>query len=70
MKLWKVTNGYWGNGPVSVLAIAESEARAIELARHAYRAERTTFGAEYYSNLSAVLICPDLTVEWYGLPED
>lgn len=40
MTVWKCYNGWMGNGPVRVYVIAETAARAQELAHMQYRKEK------------------------------
>lgn len=48
MKLFEVNNGYVGFGVVKCFVIAENEDRAIEIARHKYKAQSKCYGEHYY----------------------
>lgn len=70
MMLFRVTNGYTGFGDVHVICVAESEERALKAAREKIKANvvRTTFSdgkpiysSSYYKNLTAELLCPDIS---------
>lgn len=70
MKLFEVTNGFWGDSFVHVVCVAESMEKAIEVAREKFKAEAEikTYLPDgqrhppaYYENLSAELLCADLS---------
>ncbi len=74
MKLWIVYNGFLGFGSCKVYVIAETEKRAIEMARDVYKKEVEKmrlnqklydyYKKRYYTNLKAELLCDDTTKEW------
>jgi hypothetical protein len=67
MKLFKITNGYIGDGYVHVLCIAESEAKALEMAKEKLKvkAESTyLYPPGYYKKLAIELLCSDVTNEF------
>jgi hypothetical protein len=39
MKLWRVYNGWTGNGPMNVLVVAATHERALDLARAQFKGE-------------------------------
>lgn len=64
MKLFEVNNGYVGFGVVKCFVIAENEDRAIEIARHKYKAQSKCYGEHYYLNLTATCLCDDTSKEF------
>ena len=64
MKLFEVDNGYIGFGVVKCFVIAENEDRAIEIARHKYKAQSKCYGEHYYLNLTATCLCDDTSKEF------
>ena len=64
MKLFEVENGYIGFGVVKCFVIAENEDRAIEIARHKYKAQSKCYGEHYYLNLTATCLCDDTSKEF------
>lgn len=78
MKLWRVENGYLGNGSVYVLVVAATEQRAIDLAVESYRTEYARShdsrvqDEDYFARheMVATLIAETLTIEWVSAPQD
>lgn len=74
MKLWQVENGYWGNGPIHVLIVAPTRARALELAGAAFSADsdrhRIAYDETYWMRLEARELCSDTSAEWTGRVDD
>lgn len=76
MKLYEVINGYTGNSYVRCLVIAETEERAIELAREEYKNDSKKCrkhikdDSNYWENLKTVELCDDTSKEYIGGVED
>lgn len=64
MKLYEVNNGYVGFGVVKCFVIAENEDRAIEIARHKYKAQSKYYNKDYYLNLTATCLCDNTSNEF------
>lgn len=56
MNLYRVSNGYMGFVPISVLIVAANEERVLALAREKFKSESERYGEVYYSNLKAELL--------------
>lgn len=64
MKLYRVYNGFMGEGLVRVIVVAESEQQAREMASEALKREgETRYGKRYYEpqRLEVELLTDDLT---------
>ena len=82
MKLWEVTNGFMGNGYLSVLIIARTKKRALELAGDAFKkdadngglnlsySDKPRYPESYWTNLEAELLCGDVNNEYVGYITD
>lgn len=64
MKLYEVTNGYLGFSYVRCYVIAESEERAVEIAREKYKAASIGYKDAYYNNLTAEVMCENTSEEY------
>lgn len=67
MKIYIITNGYIGDGLVTVLACAKNEERALELARKKFKEEFEKYphyGEGYYSRLEVLDEFDNLDKEW------
>ena len=69
MKLFEVTNGYYGYSYVKMTIIAETEERALEIAKEEYKKDSPKQDG-YSTNLQALVLCDDLTKEWFTEPSD
>jgi len=78
MKLWRVENGYTGNGSVRVLVIAATEERALALARESFKREAdkrannptASYPDDYWQELQAWALSHDTAVEWASEADD
>lgn len=71
MKLFKVFNGYVGQGPVNILVCCENKKQALELAGDAFRdRSEIAHSKDFWLNLEAELLCDDLDKSWVGEIED
>jgi len=68
MNLYRVYNGFCGFTDVSSLVIAESEPRAIEIARPVF--SKADKRPEYSKNLTAELVFADCSNEQVSEPND
>lgn len=67
MKIYSITNGYFGDGICKVLVCAKSEERALELAREKFRAEavkRFYESSSFYEDLKVLDVFDNLNEEW------
>lgn len=62
MQLFKVYNGFVGFSDTRCYVVAETEGRALELAREKFEAENPDYEG-YYTDLSAEVIFTDCSVE-------
>lgn len=63
MKLFEITNGYEGEAYVRVVVIAETDVKAMILARDQFKrdAAKLSKPANYYTNLTFNEICSDIS---------
>lgn len=67
MKLFEITNGYIGEGPVRCLVIAASAEAAIEMARERFRLSANgRYKPSYWTELLAECPCEDTGQLWTG----
>ena len=71
MKLYEVCNGFIGNSSVKVFVIADTEEKALEIARDKFLKEaseiiygKPRYPSSYYENLTAKCLCEDVSLEW------
>ena len=71
MKLWEVFNGFTGYTQVKVFVVAETEGKALEIARGKFKEEanemvygKPRHSNSYYENLKAECLCSDVSSEW------
>ena len=67
MKLFEITNGFIGDSYVRILVVAETDDRAIEIARPIFKNEaedEKRYPESYWIRLDANLLCDDLSEEW------
>lgn len=77
LKLWRVTNGYTGNGSVRVLVLAPDAEKALDLAHRQYRNFVSDMNAshpgmhsdDYCNRLHAVKLV-DCVTNWASYPND
>lgn len=62
MQIYSITNGYVGDGIVKVLVCANSEKRALELAKQKFKKELKK--EKYYNNLEVLDVFDNLGEEW------
>jgi len=82
MKLYKVFNGYLGNGQVSTLVTAENEGKAKELAKIAFQKDSThriktkskgftrIYGPNYWNSLEVEVVFEDCSKENFSKVTD
>lgn len=63
MKLFRVYNGYMGFSSISVVVLAETEERAIELAREDFKKNKGIHGKGYYKDLTVEELSEDTSKE-------
>lgn len=68
MNLYRVFNGYTGFTDVSLMATAESEERAIQIAKPVFKNADNREG--YSTNLKAELVFCDCSIEHCSEPKD
>lgn len=59
MKLFEVTDGYMGKSDVRLLVIADTQKRALNIARYVYEKQD-----RYWERLEATELCGDTSIEW------
>jgi hypothetical protein len=74
VKLWKVTNGYTGNGDVHVIVIASDMWSALNHARRVFKDEADSWAARfgdsqayessYWLDLTEEVLCEDVSQPW------
>lgn len=67
MKIYSITNGYIGNEILKVLVCADSEERALELAKKRFKdaIERNlNYNEDFYNNLTVLDVFDNLDEEW------
>lgn len=66
MKLYEATNGYVGGSYVRCYIIAETEVKAIDIAKEKFKkeAEKKKVNEMYYKNIAVELMCEDTSKEF------
>ena len=67
MKIYSITNGYIGDEILKVLVCADSEERALELAKERFKEEmgrNLNYNEDFYNNLTVLDVFDNLNEEW------
>lgn len=63
MKLFRVYNGFMGFSAISIAVLAETEERAITLAKEEFKKNKGRHGKSYYEDLNAEELFEDTSKE-------
>lgn len=74
LKMYRIDNGFIGDGNVRAYCVARTEAQARELAEAEFqkdaRGESRTYPAEYWKNLTLTILCDDVSQGFCGEVSD